>query len=55
MVLLGGPLGLSLAPYIIKNPGLHKFIKPWANLFVNAAGYRKVGLRYDDLRERAKS
>jgi hypothetical protein len=51
MVLLGGPLGLSLAPYIFKNPGLHKALKPFANAFVNAAGYRKVGLRYDDLRE----
>ncbi|CCA71584.1 probable ubiquinol--cytochrome-c reductase [Serendipita indica DSM 11827] len=49
MVLLGGPLGISLAPYIVKNPGLHRFIKPWANMFINASGYRKVGLRYDDL------
>ncbi|PVF97299.1 putative ubiquinol--cytochrome-c reductase [Serendipita vermifera] len=49
MVQLGGPLGISLAPYILKKPGLHRFIKPWANAFVNAAGYRKVGLRYDDL------
>lgn len=51
MVQLGGPLGLSLAQYIFKKPGLHKFVKPWANVFVNASGYRKVGLRYDDLRE----
>jgi hypothetical protein len=51
MVQLGGPMGLSLAPYIFKKPGLHKFIKPWANMFVNVAGYRKVGLRYDDLRQ----
>ena len=51
MVLLGGPLGISLAPYILKNPGLHRFVKPLANAFINASGYRKVGLRYDDLRE----
>ncbi|KIM26297.1 hypothetical protein M408DRAFT_194896 [Serendipita vermifera MAFF 305830] len=49
MVLLGGPLGISLAPYIMKNSGMHKFVKPLANAFINAAGYRKVGLRYDDL------
>jgi ubiquinol-cytochrome c reductase subunit 7 len=55
MVLLGGPLGISLAPYILKNPGLHKFVKPLANAFINASGYRKVGLRYDDLREYQQS
>ncbi|KAG8833907.1 Cytochrome b-c1 complex subunit 7 [Serendipita sp. 399] len=49
MVLLGGPLGISLAPYITKNPGLHRIVKPLANAFINASGYRKVGLRYDDL------
>lgn len=51
MVLLGGPLGISFAPYIMKNKGLHNFVKPLANAFINASGYRKVGLRYDDLRE----
>jgi len=51
MVLLGGPLGISVAPYIMKNAGLHKFVKPLANAFINASGYRKVGLRYDDLRK----
>lgn len=50
MVMLGGPLGISLAPYILRNPGLHNALKPIANAFVNAAGYRKQGLRYDDLR-----
>lgn len=49
MVQLGGPLGITLAPYILKNPGLHRIVKPIANAFVNAAGYRKQGLRYDDL------
>lgn len=33
------------------SPTLLKFLKPVANAYVNAAGYRKVGLKYDDLLE----
>ena len=36
----------SLAPYILKRPWLSKMLKPVANWYVNAAGYRKLGLRY---------
>jgi hypothetical protein len=32
-----------------KFPGVAKALKPLANLYVDAAGYRKMGLRYDDL------
>ncbi|PSR88893.1 hypothetical protein PHLCEN_2v5042 [Hermanssonia centrifuga] len=44
-----GPLGLSLAPVIKANRGIYRWIKPFANWYVNVAGYRKLGLRYDDL------
>ncbi|ROV94541.1 hypothetical protein VMCG_08204 [Cytospora schulzeri] len=39
----------SLAPYILKRPWLHNFIKPMANWYANASGYRQMGLRADDL------
>jgi len=39
----------SLASYIVKKPWLHKVMKPLANWYANAAGYRKLGLRADDL------
>lgn len=32
-----------------KFPGVAKALKPLAEFYVNAAGYRKMGLRYDDL------
>ncbi|KZV85747.1 hypothetical protein EXIGLDRAFT_725550 [Exidia glandulosa HHB12029] len=41
--------GLSLAPWIMKRPGLLRVLKPVANWYVGAAGWRKLGLRYDDL------
>ena len=46
-----GPLGLSLAPYIRSSRTLKRWVKPVANWYVNLSGYRKMGLRYDDLRE----
>ncbi|CAL1704099.1 unnamed protein product [Somion occarium] len=46
---LFGPLGLSLAPYIRSSRTLRRWIKPFADWYVGLAGYRKVGLRYDDL------
>ncbi|KAH9946311.1 ubiquinol-cytochrome-c reductase complex subunit 6 [Epithele typhae] len=44
-----GPLGASLAPYITKNRGLYNMIKPIADWYANASGYRKYGFKYDDL------
>jgi ubiquinol-cytochrome c reductase subunit 7 len=37
----------SLAPFILKRPWLQKWVQPLANWYVNAAGYRQLGLRYD--------
>ncbi|KAG9255806.1 cytochrome b-c1 complex subunit 7 [Emericellopsis atlantica] len=42
---------VSLAPFIVKRPWLHKLMMPISKWYVNAAGYRKMGLRYDDLYE----
>ncbi|KAI0078158.1 ubiquinol-cytochrome-c reductase complex subunit 6 [Panus rudis PR-1116 ss-1] len=44
-----GPLGPSLAPAIRSSKTLSRWIKPFANFYINLSGYRKVGLRYDDL------
>ncbi|GMK55815.1 hypothetical protein CspeluHIS016_0208710 [Cutaneotrichosporon spelunceum] len=50
MVLIGGPLGISLASCIKQySAGLYNSLKPLANAYARAAGHRKVGLRYDDL------
>jgi ubiquinol-cytochrome c reductase subunit 7 len=37
----------SLVNYIVKRPWLRNMMKPLANWYANAAGYRKLGLRYD--------
>ncbi|KAE9377855.1 14 kDa subunit of cytochrome bd ubiquinol oxidase [Stipitochalara longipes BDJ] len=39
----------SLASYIVKRPWLKRWMTPLANWYANAAGYRKLGLRADDL------
>ncbi|KAL4873137.1 hypothetical protein BDV12DRAFT_192632 [Aspergillus spectabilis] len=39
----------SLANYIAKRPYLKRWMTPIANWYVDAAGYRKLGLRIDDL------
>ncbi|EDU47236.1 ubiquinol-cytochrome c reductase complex a protein [Pyrenophora tritici-repentis] len=39
----------SLAPYIMKRPWLQRWVKPLSNWYCNAAGYRQLGLRADDL------
>ncbi|KAF1973126.1 hypothetical protein BU23DRAFT_554421 [Bimuria novae-zelandiae CBS 107.79] len=39
----------SLAPYIMKRPWLHKWVAPLAKWYGNAAGYRQLGLRADDI------
>ena len=45
-----GPLGPSLAPAIRQSRGLYAMLKPVADWYANVSGYRKVGLKYDDLR-----
>ncbi|KAG6133173.1 Cytochrome b-c1 complex subunit 7 [Claviceps purpurea] len=44
-------VGYSLAPFILRRPWLTKLFTPAALWYANAAGYRKLGLRYDDLYE----
>ncbi|KAH6674500.1 ubiquinol-cytochrome c reductase complex 14 kDa protein-like protein [Halenospora varia] len=39
----------SLAGAIVKRPWLYRMMKPLSNWYCNAAGYRKLGLRADDL------
>ncbi|KAF2418247.1 14 kDa subunit of cytochrome bd ubiquinol oxidase [Tothia fuscella] len=39
----------SLAKFVIKRPWLKRWMTPLANWYVDAAGYRKLGLRADDL------
>ncbi|KAF2086142.1 ubiquinol-cytochrome c reductase subunit 7 [Saccharata proteae CBS 121410] len=39
----------SLAPFIIKRPWLTKIFMPLAEKYLNLAGYRKLGLKADDL------
>lgn len=39
----------SLAPFVLKRPWLTKMLMPVANWYANAAGYRQMGLRADDL------
>ncbi|AXA49240.1 ubiquinol-cytochrome c reductase subunit 7 [Malassezia restricta] len=40
---------ISLASFIKSSPTLHKLVKPVANAYAHIAGYRQMGLRYDDL------
>ncbi|KAH7325857.1 cytochrome b-c1 complex subunit 7 [Stachybotrys elegans] len=42
---------VSLAPFVLKRPWLTKALMPLANWYTGAAGYRQLGLRYDDLLE----
>ena len=39
----------SLAPFVNKRPWLQRWLKPLSNWYCNAAGYRQLGLRADDL------
>ncbi|KAK7190798.1 hypothetical protein DPSP01_006601 [Paraphaeosphaeria sporulosa] len=39
----------SLAPYIVKRPWLQRWVAPLAKWYGNAAGYRQLGLRADDI------
>jgi hypothetical protein len=45
----------SLAGYIVKRPWLKRWMMPLANWYANAAGYRKLGLRYAHLQWQAKA
>ncbi|EGN96011.1 hypothetical protein SERLA73DRAFT_141131 [Serpula lacrymans var. lacrymans S7.3] len=42
-------LGPSLAPYIRSSRTLSKWVKPISVWYANLMGYRKMGLKYDDL------
>jgi ubiquinol-cytochrome c reductase subunit 7 len=44
-----GPLGPSLAPQIRSSRSLYAWVKPIANWYANVTGYRRMGLKYDDL------
>ncbi|KAI9871539.1 MAG: Cytochrome b-c1 complex subunit 7 [Pleopsidium flavum] len=39
----------SLTKFIIKRPWLKRWMTPLANWYADAAGYRKLGLKADDL------
>jgi hypothetical protein len=43
-------LGPSLAPYIRSSRTLKKYVTPIAHWYADLMGYRKMGLKYDDLR-----
>ena len=40
---------LSAGTFIRQSPTLYRFFKPFASWYANAAGYRKYGLKHDDL------
>ena len=46
-----GPLSISLAPQVQKSRTLYRWFKPFADWYAQIAGYRQMGLKYDDLRE----
>jgi len=35
----------SFAPFVLRRPWLLKMVKPIANWYANAAGYRQIGLK----------
>lgn len=43
-------LGPSLAPYVRSSRSLKKLVTPVAHWYADLMGYRKMGLKYDDLR-----
>ena len=47
--MLFGPLGPSLASTVKANRGLYRWFKPFAEWYAGIAGYRQMGLKYDDL------
>ena len=45
-----GPLGPSLAHYVRSSKTLTRWLKPVSLWYADLSGYRRRGLRYDDLR-----
>ncbi|GJJ12431.1 hypothetical protein Clacol_006673 [Clathrus columnatus] len=45
----GGPLGISIAPYIKQSKFWTRTLTPFAQWYAETAGYRRMGLKYDDL------
>ncbi|KAJ3994894.1 ubiquinol-cytochrome-c reductase complex subunit 6 [Lentinula boryana] len=43
------PLGFTLAPKVLASKTLTSWITPVAHWYANLAGYRRYGLKYDDL------
>ncbi|ODM22360.1 Cytochrome b-c1 complex subunit 7 [Aspergillus cristatus] len=41
--------GPSLTSYIVKRPWLKRWMMPIAEWYADAAGYRRLGLRFDDI------
>ncbi|KAF8980498.1 Cytochrome b-c1 complex subunit 7 [Entomortierella lignicola] len=41
--------GITLVNHVKSSKFLSNLLQPVANAFVNASGYRKLGLRYDDV------
>ncbi|KAH8693144.1 ubiquinol-cytochrome c reductase complex 14 kDa protein [Talaromyces proteolyticus] len=39
----------SMTSYVVKRPYLRRWLQPIAEWYTNAAGYRRLGLRADDL------
>ncbi|KAF2786661.1 ubiquinol-cytochrome c reductase complex 14 kDa protein-like protein [Melanomma pulvis-pyrius CBS 109.77] len=39
----------SIGPFIVARPWLRRWVQPLANWYNNAAGYRQLGLKVDDL------
>ncbi|KAJ5231565.1 uncharacterized protein N7469_006153 [Penicillium citrinum] len=39
----------SITNFIVKRPWLKRWMTPLANWYTDAAGYRKLGLKFDDL------
>lgn len=46
--------GLSLARFVKSSPALLRMVRPVANAYARAAGYRQMGLKYDDLIQEEK-
>jgi len=44
-----GPLGPSLAGYVRSSKTLTRWLKPVSLWYADLSGYRRMGLRYDDL------
>ncbi|KAG6828669.1 hypothetical protein H0H92_007084 [Tricholoma furcatifolium] len=47
--MLFGPLSLSFASQVKSSKALYKIVKPIANWYAQASGYRQLGFKYDDL------